>query len=61
MDIFLCMYLFIYRCQYDIQELKEVPVLYTGIYRPISNTGWIEKPTRSFVEENTRIAVAVES
>jgi hypothetical protein len=26
-------------CQYDIQEQKEVPALYTGIYRLISSTG----------------------
>jgi hypothetical protein len=28
------------RCQYEIQEQKEVPVWYTGIYRPILSTGY---------------------
>jgi hypothetical protein len=26
------------KCRYEIQEQKEVPVWYTGIYRPISST-----------------------
>jgi hypothetical protein len=26
------------KCRYEIQEYKEVPVWYTGIYRPISST-----------------------
>jgi hypothetical protein len=27
------------KCRYEIQELKDVPVWYTGKYRPISSTG----------------------
>jgi hypothetical protein len=27
------------KCRHEIQEQKEVPVWYTGIYRPISSTG----------------------
>jgi hypothetical protein len=27
------------KCRYEIQEQREVPVWYTGIYRPISSTG----------------------
>jgi hypothetical protein len=30
---------YIDKCRYEIQEQKEVPVWYTGIYRPISSTG----------------------
>jgi hypothetical protein len=26
------------KCRYEIQEQKEVPLRYTGIYRPISST-----------------------
>jgi hypothetical protein len=26
------------KCRYEIQEQKEVPVWYTGIYLPISST-----------------------
>jgi hypothetical protein len=29
---------YIDKCRYEIQEQKEVPVRYTGIYRPISST-----------------------
>jgi hypothetical protein len=29
----------IWKCRYEIQEQKEIPVWYTGIYRPISSTG----------------------
>jgi hypothetical protein len=29
---------YIDKSRYEIQEQKEVPVWYTGIYRPISNT-----------------------
>jgi hypothetical protein len=29
---------YIDKCRYEIQEQKEVPVWYTGIYRPISST-----------------------
>jgi hypothetical protein len=28
----------IYKCRYEIQDQKEVPVWYTGICRPISST-----------------------
>jgi hypothetical protein len=36
------------KCRYEVQEQKEVPVWYTGIYRPISSTAenrshWILK------------------
>jgi hypothetical protein len=31
---------YIDKCQYEIQEQKEVPVWYTGIYRPISRTAY---------------------
>jgi hypothetical protein len=27
-------------CQYEIQEQREVPALYTGIHRLISSTGY---------------------
>jgi hypothetical protein len=30
---------YIDKCRYEIQERKEVPVCYTGVYRPISSTG----------------------
>jgi hypothetical protein len=30
---------YIDKCQYEIQEQKEIPVYYTDIYRPISSTG----------------------
>jgi hypothetical protein len=26
------------KCRYEVQEQKEVPVWYTGIYRPISSS-----------------------
>jgi hypothetical protein len=26
-------------CRYEIPEHKEVPLRYTGVYQPISNTG----------------------
>jgi hypothetical protein len=29
---------YIGKCRYEIQEQKEVPVWYTGIYRPISSS-----------------------
>jgi hypothetical protein len=28
------------KCRYEIQEQKGIPVWYTGIHRPISNTGY---------------------
>jgi hypothetical protein len=28
------------KCRYEIQEQEDVPVCYTGIYRPISRTGY---------------------
>jgi hypothetical protein len=32
---------YIDKCRCEIQEEKKVPVWYTGIYRPISSTGWL--------------------
>jgi hypothetical protein len=32
--------MYVDKCRYEIQEQKEVPVWYTGIYGPISSTGW---------------------
>jgi hypothetical protein len=37
------------KCWYKIQEHNEVPVRYTGIYRPISSTGTSEK-----LQENSK-------
>jgi hypothetical protein len=31
---------YIKKCRYEIEEQKEVPVWYTGIYRPISSTDY---------------------
>jgi hypothetical protein len=33
---------YIDKSRYEIQEVKEVPVRYAGIYRPISSTANIE-------------------
>jgi hypothetical protein len=33
---------YIYKCQYEIQELKEVPTCYAGIYRLISIEHWVQ-------------------
>jgi hypothetical protein len=30
--------------QQEIQEYKKIPVLYTGIYRPISSTAYMRSP-----------------
>jgi hypothetical protein len=30
--------IYVDKCRYEIREQKEVPVRYTGIYRPISST-----------------------
>jgi hypothetical protein len=41
--------IYIDMCRYDIQEQREVPVRYAGIYRPISSTAFnldTEKKTR---------------
>jgi hypothetical protein len=37
---------YIDKCRYEIQEQKEVPVRYTGIYRRISST--VTKPIVSY-------------
>jgi hypothetical protein len=37
--------LYIDKWWYEIQELKEVSVWFTGIYRPIASTGWTYKQT----------------
>jgi hypothetical protein len=34
---------YIVNCRYEIQQQKEIPVCYSGIYRPISNTGIIQE------------------
>jgi hypothetical protein len=31
---------YIEKCWYEIEEQGEVPVWYTSIFLPISNTGW---------------------
>jgi hypothetical protein len=36
-------YIYINKSRYEIQEQKEFPVWYTGIYNPISSTGLGEK------------------
>jgi hypothetical protein len=33
------LYIYIDKCLYEVQEQKEVPVWYTGIYRSILSTG----------------------
>jgi hypothetical protein len=39
--------LYIYKCRYETKEQKEVPIWYTGIYRPISSTAYDCKETEN--------------
>jgi hypothetical protein len=43
--------LYIDKCRYEIQEQKEFPVRYTGIYRAISSTGRYQVTWLKWIEE----------